>query len=39
MPREQYISINHELSNLYDHYDCYKRYIVGKIEVYDEEES
>ena len=39
MSREQYVSINHELSNLFDQYDCYKRYIVCVIGVFDEKES
>lgn len=28
MSREQYIAVNHELSQLFDQYDCYKRYLV-----------
>ena len=29
MPRDEYISMNHELSGLFDQYDCYKRYLVS----------
>ena len=28
MSREQYIAVNHELSQLFDQYDCYRRYLV-----------
>ncbi|OAO15699.1 peptide chain release factor 1 [Blastocystis sp. ATCC 50177/Nand II] len=27
LPREEYIKMNHELSALYDKYDCYKKYM------------
>ena len=35
LPREEYIKINHELSVLYDKYDCYKKYMVLAVGVFD----
>lgn len=35
LPREEYIKINHELSVLYDKYDCYKKYMVLAVSVFD----
>lgn len=29
LPRDEFISINHELSNLEEKYDCYKKYLVA----------
>lgn len=35
LSREEYTNINHELSSLYEKYDCYKKYIVGVARVFD----
>lgn len=35
LSREEYTNINHEMSSLYEKYDCYKKYIVGVARVFD----
>lgn len=39
LSREEYTNINHELSSLYEKYDCYKKYIVGVARVFDSVEG
>ena len=38
LPRDQYISISHELSELYDKFDCYKQYLKVSRDIADAKE-